>query len=232
MLPLAPEPLFFLDYDGTLAPIVDDPMAAHPHPDVPALLEKLEARYPLWIVTGRHLGDLDTLLGMSLKGIGLHGAHEGVIGAEPESLMSDEARAALGKLRKTAPSVDGLKVEEKGEMFAVHYRAAQDKAAARAAIQTWTADLPESLDAIWGKDVVELRATGLDKGAATARIAEAHSERTPVYLGDDTTDEDAFRALNAISREAVTVKVGGGETAARHRLGGPDDVVDYLRRYA
>ncbi len=231
MPPLAENPLFFLDYDGTLAPIVDDPMQAHPHPDVPALLKKLEARHPIWIVTGRHLRDLDALLGMPLEGIGLHGAHEGTIGTEPKSLMGEETRTALQKLRETAPALDGLRLEEKGEMFAVHYRAAEDKNAAREAIQAWTADLPSGLDAIWGKDVVELRATGLDKGAATTRIAEAHPQHTPVYLGDDTTDEDAFRALNELSDEAVTIKVGGGKTAARHRLGGPEDVVDYLKRY-
>lgn len=225
--PVAENPLFFLDYDGTLAPIVDDPAAAHPHPDVPALLKKLEARYPLWIITGRHMRDLTSFLDLPLRVVGLHGAQEGIIGGEPESLMSDETVEALARLRRSVPDVEGLRVEDKEHAFAVHYRAA-DEAEAHHRLKTWTDDLPDGLEDIWGKKVVELRAEGLDKGAAVTRIAAEHPEHTPVYLGDDTTDEDAFKALGD---DAITVRVGGGETAARYRLNGPDEVVEYLQRY-
>jgi trehalose 6-phosphate phosphatase len=87
------------------------------------------------------------------------------------------------------------------------------------------------LDAIWGKKVVELRPEGLTKGTAVRRIADEHPDRTPVYLGDDTTDEDAFEALHDLDRDALTIRIGAEETRADHRLADPDAVVAYLRRY-
>lgn len=231
MPPVVDAPLFFLDYDGTLAPIVDDPDAAVPHPDAPALLEQLSARYPVWIVTGRDLAALDRFLDLYLPAIGLHGAQRGTIGGEAEQLMSEEAAAALRELRAEVPSIEGLEVEEKEQTFAVHYRAVADEGAARTQLEQWLDPLPEGLDAIWGKKVVELRPIGLTKGTAVRRVAEKHPDRTPVYLGDDVTDEDAFAALQSMARAAVTVKVGEGETQASHRLADPDAVMTYLRRY-
>lgn len=230
MPPVADDPLFFLDYDGTLAPIVDDPAAAVPHPAVPGLLETLDARYPLWIVTGRDIDALSRFLDQPLKAIGLHGAQEGVVGSESEHLMTDEAAESIAALRRSVPDVDGLNVEDKDRAFAVHYREA-DPEEARERLRAWIDTMPDLLDAIWGKKVVELRPEGLTKGTAVRRIANRFPERTPVYLGDDVTDEDAFAALHALDRPAVTVKVGDGNSEAHHRLDGPDDVVAYLKQY-
>jgi len=230
-IPVVDRPLFFLDYDGTLAPIVDDPMEAHPHPDVPGLLRALDAAHPVWIVTGRSLEALDHFLDLSLPAIGLHGAQQGTIGGATERLMSDDAAQAIRRLRRSVPSVDGLRVEDKDAAFAVHYRQA-DEEEVHDRLQTWVNTMPEILEAIWGKKVVELRPRNLTKGTAVRRIAGEHPKRTPIYIGDDVTDEDAFRALRDMDRAAVTVKVGDGDTAAGHRLAGPDEVVRYLRRYA
>lgn len=231
MPPIAENPLFFLDYDGTLAPIVDDPEAAVPHPDAPDLLRQLDARYPLWIVTGRDLQALSSFLDRPFTAIGLHGAQEGVVGKEPHNLMSEAAAEALADRRQSVPSIDGLRVEEKDQSFAVHYREAADEEAARAQIDRWLDDLPEALDAIWGKKVVELRPKGLTKGTAVRRIADEHPDHVPVYLGDDVTDEDAFAALQEMDRETVTIKVGEDDTRAAARLDGPDAVMEYLHQY-
>ncbi len=231
MPPVADPPLFFLDYDGTLAPIVDDPAAAVPHPDASGLLRELDAQYPLWVVTGRDLQALSTFLDRPLNAIGLHGAQVGVVGKETRNLMSDAAAKALRVFRRSVPSIDGLRVEAKDQSFAVHYREVDDEEETRARLEGWLADLPEELDAIWGKKVVELRPEGLTKGTAVRRIADAHPDHVPVYLGDDVTDEDAFAALQEMDREAVTIKVGEGDTRADARLEGPDAVMEYLRRY-
>lgn len=231
MPPVVEDPLFFLDYDGTLAPIVDDPDAAVPHPDVPDLLQELEDSHPVWIVTGRDLRALSSFLDQPLNAIGLHGAQRGTVGGEVEQLMSDDAAQALKHLRSSVPSVDGLEVEDKDQSFAVHYRDVEREAEAQERLESWLGAMPEILDAIWGKKVVELRPEGLTKGTAVRRIAGQHPERTPLYLGDDTTDEDAFAALQDLDREAVTVRIGEADTQADYRLGGPDAVVDYLRRY-
>lgn len=228
MPPTVEHPLFFLDYDGTLAPIVDDPMQAYPHPDIPDMLDALAEKYPVWIVTGRYLNDLEVLLDRPQEAIGLHGIQRGRLGDGAENVMPEDAREAIDALRTSVPSFEGLRVEEKGPMFAVHYRMAENKAGARAALREWLTELPSSLDPIWGKDVVELRPRGVSKGTAVREIADRYSDRTALYLGDDVTDEDAFRALG---RDAVTVKVGEGETVARYRLKDVDEVVEYLRSY-
>jgi trehalose 6-phosphate phosphatase len=231
MIPVAEHPLFFLDYDGTLAPIVDDPDAAVPHPDVPDLLRALDDRFPVWIVTGRDLRALASFLEQPLNAIGLHGAQEGTVGGEMELLMPDEAAQALRRLRASVPSVQGLNIEEKDQAFAVHYREVDDEAEARERLSAWLDTMPEMLDAIWGKKVVELRPDGLTKGSAVRRIAAENPDCTPVYLGDDTTDEDAFAALQDMERDTITVRIGEEDTQADYRLAGPDEVVDYLRRY-
>ena len=231
MPPVVETPLFFLDYDGTLAPIVDDPAAAVPHPDVPELLRELGAKYPVWIVTGRDLQALAAFLDRPYNAIGLHGAQQGRIGEDVERLMSDEAAQALNRFRRSVPPVDGLKVEDKDQSFAVHYRDVEREAEAQERLRSWLETLPEMLDAIWGKKVVELRPDGLTKGTAVRRITKQHPDCTPVYRGDDTTDEDAFAALAELNREAVTVRIGEGDTCAEYRLAGPDEVVAYLKQY-
>jgi len=232
-IPVVNRPLFFLDYDGTLAPIVEDPDEAHPHPDAPALLRALNDAHPVWIVTGRGLEALERFLNLSLPAIGLHGAQQGTLGEEAEHLMSDEAAEALTSLRRSVPSMEGLQVEDKEQAFAVHYRQAQSEEDARQQLRAWMESMPEILDAIWGKKVVELRPKELTKGTAVRRIAEEHPERTPIYIGDDVTDEDAFTALQAMDRGAVTVKVVPDlqDSAAQYRLDGPDEVVQYLQQY-
>ncbi len=223
------QPLLLLDYDGTLAPIVEDPAAAHPHPEAPELLARLDARYPLVLISGRHLGGLSGFLGgLALRAVGLHGAQEGRLGAATDDGLPAEAVAALAALRGGLPTVDGVRVEEKGPAFAVHYRGAPAEAAAEAALRRWAAGAPSALEPVWGKKVVELRPAGVSKGTVAFRLAAEHPGHTPVYLGDDTTDEDAFAALRP---PAVTVKVGPGTTAARYRLRDVDAVVAYLRGF-
>lgn len=226
--PIVPNPLFFLDYDGTLAPIVDDPMEAFPHPDIPEILDELADRFPVWVVTGRYLGDLEQLIDHSFEAIGLHGIQRGRLNGPKEYRISDDDRGSIQRLRQTAPVGGDVRLEEKGPMFALHYRGAADKEAARATIRNWLTGKPDSLDAIWGKDVVELRPKGISKGTAVTEISARFSDRTPVYIGDDVTDEDAFRALG---EKALTIKVGEGETEARYRLADVADVAAYLRRY-
>ena len=232
-------PLLFLDYDGTLAPIVDDPAEAWPHPDVPGLLRALAERHPVVVVSGRDVAALSRFLpGVAVRAVGLHGAEEGTLGETPEASPALSALAGpLAELKAGVPRREGIRVEDKGAAFAVHYRGAEDEAAAQEALREWADHVPDGLHAVWGKKVVELRPTDISKGTAVARIAAEHPDRTPVYLGDDTTDEDAFRALDAAAgvasgaRAPVTVKVGEGETAARYRVADVDAAVAYLRGY-
>ncbi|HYE95260.1 MAG TPA: trehalose-phosphatase [Rubricoccaceae bacterium] len=231
--PVPAQPLLFLDYDGTLAPLVEDPAAAHPHPEVPVLLRALAARHPVWVVTGRDLAALARLLpDVRVRCVGLHGAEEGVLGEAATRSAFEAHGEALRRLRASVPAGEGICVEDKGgTAFAVHYRNAPDPDAARALLEAWAAAVPDGLEALWGKRVVECRPKGVSKGVAVARLAAEHPGRTPVYLGDDVTDEEAFRALAAAYPGAVMVKVGEGETAARYRLPDVEAAVAYLRRF-
>lgn len=226
-------PLLFLDYDGTLAPLVPDPAAAYPHPEVPVLLDCLRRDHPLFVVTGRDLAALGRLLPLEVQALGLHGAEEGTPGTPGRRPDLEAHASTLDRLRASVPDLPGVFIEDKGGgAFAVHYRHADDPEATRAALRAWAETAPEPLEPIWGKAVVELRLRGVTKGTAVLRQVARYPDRTPVYLGDDVTDEDAFRALAEARPDAVTVKVGPGPTAARHRLPDVEAVVAYLRGFA
>jgi trehalose 6-phosphate phosphatase len=232
--PIPDAPLLLLDYDGTLAPIVSDPAAAFPHPDVPALLAGLAARTPVYLLTGRDLATLATLLTwlhvrpVPVHAVGLHGAEEGDVGGEVIRSAYAPHAVAFRALRRSVPRLEGIRIEEKGGIaFAVHFRGAPDEAACASALADWAATAPEALEPIWGKCVVEIRPRGVSKGEAAARIAAAHPHHTPVCLGDDVTDEHAFEALASFP-DAVTVRVGGGESTARFHLPDVEAVVEYL----
>ena len=226
--PKVKDPLFILDYDGTLAPIAATPEAARPHPEAVPLLLALAHRHPVFLVTGRRLWDLEKLLPVrGLPAYGVHGMEHGVLFGRVESLVPETALAWLEHVREGLPQLPGLRVEDKGTAIALHYRGAPDEAAVRAALKDWARSLPEGLEALWGKKVLEVRPRGFGKGRVARTIAARHPERTPVVIGDDATDEEMFRALP----EAITIKVGEGPTAARYRLKDVDAVIAYLKQY-
>lgn len=231
-IPLLDSPLFLLDYDGTLAPIQQDPMKAFPHPEAVALLNQLQESAPIWIITGRHLRDVGVLLNLELPAIGLHGLQQGRLGRDIHTTLSGGTRRDIERMRAALPYIEQARVEDKEYTFAVHYRGANDEEQVVRALKSWLKDLPSSLGAIWGKKVVELKPKGVSKGAAIRRIIDDSPHRQPIYIGDDTTDEAAFEVLNQLENTvSVSIKVGAGPTSARYRLSDVDSVVAYLRRY-
>ena len=230
--PVLDTPLLLLDYDGTLAPIQQDPMQAFPHADAPPLLKALNEQFPLWIVTGRHLNDLGVLLDLQLNAIGLHGLQKGKIGTVARATLSSEVREDIERMRMLLPEVDQMRVEEKEYTFAVHYRGATNEEPIVSAIKEWLENLPDSLNAIWGKKVVELKPKGISKGSAIQELLAQFPERKPLYIGDDTTDESAFEILHQTANmHAVTIKVGDGATCARYRVPDVESVIEYLKQY-
>ncbi len=226
--PVVENPVFLLDYDGTLAEIAPRPEAARPYPGVPELLYALSRRYPVYLVTGRRVRDLEALLGpLQIPVFGVHGAEEGVLGGPVRTRVVKEAYGVLAGLRDRVPKVPGLWVEDKGAALALHYRGAPDEAAVRRALRSLLEGLPRELEVLWGKKVVEIKPKGATKGAVAREVAARHPGRIPVAIGDDTTDEAMFAALP----EGITVKVGPGSSAARYRLAGVPEVVAYLKQY-
>lgn len=217
----------FLDFDGTLAPVVDDPnMAFIPPPTLQTLasLASLE-KVSLAIISGRALPDLKARVGMpNLIYAGNHGLEisgPGLYFLQPDAAKRVQALSDLSReLQSRLEHIPGTHVENKVLSVSVHYRrASADKLRE---IHQLTNSLVSSSGGLFqmspGLQVYEIRPrVSWHKGKAVTWIKEAWAKRDAlaVYVGDDVTDEDAFLALP----EDITVSVGSAQqTAARYYL--------------
>ena len=212
-----PEPTddwaLFLDVDGTLLEIADRPDAVRVDRCLLSILSALGDRFggALALVSGRSLDVLDRLFApLRLTAAGLHGLERRdrsgrVHRARFDALGIAEARAALSAF---AAADRRLVIEDKGASVALHYRAAPERGPQ---CDRFAADLAGRLAAGFvlqrGKMVVEIRACGPDKGdVVSAFCGEApFSGRCPVFIGDDVTDEDAFRIVNRAGGHSIRI---------------------------
>ena len=236
-LPL-PEPgarwALFLDFDGTLVEIASAPDLVRVPPALPSLLQTLAERLDgaLAIVTGRPIAQIDDLLWPARCAVaGLHGLErrraDGSLDRRPPDPALESLRARLIPFVAARPR---LLLEDKILSVALHYRNAPEREAeCRAEMQAALAELP-GLDLLDGKMVFEARPYGMDKGnAITAFSTEPPFRgRLPVFLGDDRTDEDGFRVVQA--HGGLAIKVGAGETVATFRAAGVGEAQKWLTR--
>lgn len=230
----AADPALFLDYDGVLSEIVDDPSAAVITPELRAAVAAVVRRYPVAVVSGRDLSyirahvDLDGLVYAGSHGFDLDGA--GRLGAEAFLPALDRAERQLTERLRGVP---GALIERTRFTISVHYRMVADSdlptvAAAVAAVT--------GLRRTGGKRVFELRPS-LDwgKGRAVRHLIASLGlhDHVALYLGDDDTDEDAFTAL-AQAGEGFGILVGerAAPTAAAAQLRDPSEVRVFLERLA
>jgi trehalose 6-phosphate phosphatase len=209
---------------------VGDPSAAVPLPGVAAALQRLAAHDDVVValVSGRGVADLRAV--SSLEGpyrwIGSHGAeYDGPLTGE----LAARRDALAERLAPLVAAVPGARLEVKPASVAVHVRQVTDRVAAAGLLEQASAVADPSLTLKPGKEVLELAVTDADKGTALLRLRDDLGAVATVYLGDDRTDEDAFRVL---SPGDLTVKVGEGETAARYRVPDPAAVVLLLETLA
>jgi trehalose 6-phosphate phosphatase len=206
------------DYDGVLARLRDDPAAAVPEPGIGELLGRLAAvaGVTVALVSGRGVEDLQRTSGLTgpFRWVGSHGAEfDGPLAGE----LAGRRDALAAALTPLVDAVPGARLEVKPASAAVHVRTVADRGAAQQLLDDAAAGpgaAPE-LTAKPGKDVLELAVTDADKGSALLRLRDELGAAAVLYLGDDVTDEDAFRALGAGD---VSIKVGAGDTAAGHRV--------------
>ncbi|HYI41564.1 MAG TPA: trehalose-phosphatase [Allosphingosinicella sp.] len=232
---LAPVALF-LDFDGTLVELADSPGAiavpARLKPLLDRLSERLDGR--LAIVSGRAVDDLrHHLAGSAAVMSGSHGAelHYGDGRSIPVSAPPGLA-AARESIRRFAAGGEGLLVEDKPAGVALHYRLAPERAEEADAFLKALAER-SGLVLQRGKMVAELRPEGSDKGAALNRLMgePPFAGARPVFVGDDLTDEDAFRAAASLGGEGVLVGPAR-PSAARWRLEGVVAVTAWLEAAA
>jgi len=227
--------LVALDFDGTLAPEVDDPerAAATPaaHAAVLRLLGIRNTRVAL--VSGRALASLeqvadlpDTALLVGSHGIELRLDDSGdAVGLSPSERRRVEALGQI--LGQVAESFDQVWVEQKPAGFALHTRLATEensRVAHLVALRDTSAEL-DDLTVRKGKNVLEFSVRETTKGEALEHLRGYTGASAVFYAGDDVTDEDAFATLRP---RDFGLKSGSGESAAAHRVPGPHDVAEVL----
>jgi trehalose 6-phosphate phosphatase len=242
------------DIDGTLAPIAARPDEARVPEATAALLAELAQRYALVAcITGRRALEGRRMVGVpELVYVGNHGYER--LDPGDEAPWADPAAAPRsGRTADFAASLDwpplealGLRREDKGPIQVLHWRGAPDEAAAEEGARVVAAQArARDLVPHWGRKALELRpVSGIDKGSAVHRLLV---ERAPLdaalFVGDDRTDLDAFRAMRALAGSfrlgrAVSVGVDSPErppelaTEAEILVDGTDGVLEILRELA
>lgn len=233
----------FLDYDGTLTPIVKRPQDAVLSQEMGSALQQLAALCPVAVISGRDRADVARRVGLQeLIYAGSHGFDiTGPAGLRMEYEGGKAALPALDKaeteLRARVEPVAGAQVERKRFAIAVHYRnvAERDVGAIRKAVDA-VAESHTGLAKAPGKKIIELKpAIDWHKGKAVlwllAELGLEQSGLVPFYVGDDLTDEDAFRALG---RRGIGILVGdhAAETSAAFRLEDVKEVKRFLLQLA
>lgn len=225
----------FLDFDGTLVDFADHPDAVHVPAALRDLLSSLHERLDgaLALVSGRAIASIDALLApLELPAAGVHGAEIRRPGMPISKAEAIEAGLAPARdlLARRLPADDPIRIEDKGAAIVLHTRTAPDHAARACALAREAAALHPDLVAVDGHAIAEIRPRMVTKAGAIAGLMEGppFSGRQPVFVGDDTTDEDGFRAAAAAG--GFGIKVGAGDTAARFRLADVAAVHDWLAR--
>lgn len=230
----APILLVVCDYDGTLAPLVDDPSAALPERAAIDALRRCAGLSSTFgaILTGRSVAALRGVAG-ELDGlllVGMHGAESGDRGIR----LDQAARTLLDRVKDSIRAVvaagPGLLWEEKPAGVALHYRTASAEIG-ETACRRALAEL-ESLPGLvirQGKHVLEFLVVSTDKGEGVRSLIHRTGALRTIVIGDDLTDEDAFAALGPLD---LAVKVGEGDSVAAHRVSDPHDVAALLDRLA
>jgi trehalose 6-phosphate phosphatase len=238
---LAGHPIaLFLDYDGTLSPIAPRPELATLPAATREVLARLAQRMPVAVLSGRGREDVAALVGLpEITYAGSHGydiAGPGVRHELGEGIPATVVAVAR-RLGTELAGIPGILVEPKRFSVAVHHRLVADENLPwiEAAVDGALGEHP-NLKKAFGKKVFELRpAMDWDKGKALSwlleRLAAGGPSPLPIYLGDDDTDEDAFREV-AGQGTGILVADEPRETAAEYGLGNTEQVREWLARLA
>lgn len=228
---LTSDAALFLDFDGTLVALAETPEAIEVPPALVALLTDLHALLggALAIVSGRQIDSIDRFLApLRLPAAGEHGVERRDATGAMHEHHTPDLHAVLAAVNELAGRHTGLLVERKHAAIALHYRLAPDlEDVCQEAMSRIVAGKPH-FELLHGKFVFEIKPSGINKGTAIdAFMQEApFAGRTPVFAGDDTTDETGFAVVQP--RGGVAIKVGTGPTQAAHRLESPLAVYEWL----
>jgi len=214
------------DYDGTLAPIVQDPTEAVPLPEAVAAVRTLASlpQTTVAVVSGRALRDLAALsrLPSEVHLVGSHGSEfdVGFVQRLAPELVDLHARLHT-ELKAIIGRHPGVRLETKPASIAMHTRGVDPDIAAGAvdAVRNGPATWPD-VHTTQGKEVIELSVISTHKGTAVDALRTQLSASAVLFIGDDITDENAFQNLHGPD---VGIKVGPGETLAAFRVSDPTE---------
>lgn len=231
MPPLHPGCALFLDFDGTLVDLADQPEAVVVPPDLVPLLRQLAVQLggALAIVSGRKLADLDHFLApLTLATAAEHGAHYRHADGSQVQAASVDLAPVIRQVMALAECHAGLHAEVKASCVALHYRHAPQLEALAQQVMQHAADSHPGLTLLRGKCVFEVKPSHVSKGRAIEDFMQLAPfvGRHPVFVGDDVTDEAGFAAVQALGGTAI--KVGPGDTLARSRCSHPTAVRHWL----
>lgn len=221
------------DFDGTLAPIVQRPGDARLPDATRALLQELQRHAPVAVITGRSVADITPRLGFAPDLlVGNHGL-EGVPGAraaaaaEYHRTVSAGWRGQLERLLAAEYPDPGVQVEDKQFSLSVHYRHAQAAERAAADLAPLLSSLDPAPRLVAGKCVFNLMPPGAGhKGTALEQLIDETAARSALFVGDDVTDEDAFRVQG---RRLLAVRVEASDnSAAPFYLHGIEEMGQFL----
>jgi trehalose 6-phosphate phosphatase len=223
-----------LDVDGTILDVAATPQSVVVPASLVQILSELHVRTngAVALISGRLIENLDDLfVPLKLPCVGGHGVEWRISGSAPVERRYGELSALLKKQVTTGVAVDPrIIVEDKGSSLAVHYRLApelgpliKNKIAA-----ILDRALLEKLELLCGKSMIEIKPASFNKGVAVCGLMKSppFAQRTPVFIGDDITDESVFAALPALG--GVGYSVGREVAGVQGIFGGPQDVRDWL----
>ncbi|WP_099023757.1 trehalose-phosphatase [Mycolicibacterium palauense] len=238
------EPVVFLDFDGTLSEIVDDPGAATLIDGAAEALTTLATLCPVAVLSGRDLADVRERIGV--PGLWYAGSHGFEMVAPDGSFHQHDAAAAAipvleraaEELRSECGDVPGVLVEHKRFGVALHYRNVAPGRVGKLIAAVQRAGKRHGLRVTGGRKVIELRPdVDWDKGTALTWVRDRIGDGKrllPVYIGDDLTDEDAFEAVRSGGLGIVvrSDEDNDRKTAAQFTVADPRQVCEFLRRGA
>jgi trehalose 6-phosphate phosphatase len=258
LVAVAGEVVVGLDFDGTLAPIVEDPESATIHPEAPTMLRELARQVrAVVVITGRpakqvvRLGHLEEVADelppeADLEVMGQYG--DETWDSRDRSFTSPEPPAGLQSFRDELPDLlaaedaQDAHVEEKGLAVAVHTRRLDDAQATFGRLKVRLGEAAErhGLHLEPGRMVLEVRAPGMHKGLAVRTARDEHDGGGVLFVGDDLGDVEAFEAVRSMAEEGLPTLLvcsSSNEQDVLHELAdvvvdGPDGVMDFLEAFA